>query len=78
MTDLVTAGLGYTVLPACGVRALVKERSLSASPIKDLFITWLVAKPKTRSLGVAAQRFYEAICDMGREQIRDGIWQLHN
>jgi len=69
---------GYTVLPACGVSALVKERALSASPIEDLFITWLVAKPKTRSLSVAAQRFYEAICDMGREQIRANIWQPHN
>ena len=78
MTDLVSAGLGYTVLPACGVSALVKERALSASPIENLFITWLVAKPKTRSLGVAAQCFYEAICDMGREQVRAGIWQPHN
>jgi LysR family nitrogen assimilation transcriptional regulator len=77
MTDLVTAGLGYTVLPACGVRALLKERALSASPIAGLFITWLVAKPATRSLGVAAQRFYDAICDMGQEQVRAGIWHLN-
>lgn len=75
MTDLVTAGLGYTVLPACGVRSQLKERALSASPIEDLFITWLVAKPANRALGVAAQRFYEAICDIGREQVRTGIWQ---
>jgi LysR family transcriptional regulator, nitrogen assimilation regulatory protein len=75
MTDLVSAGLGYTVLPACGVGALLKERLVSASPIESLFVTWLVAKPKTRSLGIAAQRFYDEICDMGREQIRANIWQ---
>jgi LysR family transcriptional regulator, nitrogen assimilation regulatory protein len=40
-----------------------------------LFVTWLVAKPKMRALSIAAQRFYEAICDMGREQIRANIWQ---
>ena len=48
MTDLVIAGLGYTVLPACGVRDLVQAGLVSASPIADLFITWLVARPRTR------------------------------
>lgn len=75
MTDLVSAGLGYTVLPACGVTALVKKGLVSASPVENLFVTWLVAKPKTRTLGIAAQRFYDAICDMGREQIRRNIWR---
>jgi len=78
MTDLVTAGLGYTVLPACGVRALVKERAVSVSPIEGLFVTWLVAKPMARSLGVAAQRFYDAICDIGQQQVRVGVWHLPN
>lgn len=75
MTDLVTAGLGYTVLPACGVRAQLKERALSASPIEDLSITWLLAKPQSRPLSLAAQRFYEAIRTIGQEQIRAGVWQ---
>jgi LysR family transcriptional regulator, nitrogen assimilation regulatory protein len=74
MTDLVIAGLGYTVLPACGVRALLKQGHVSASPIADLSITWMVARPKTRTLGVAAERFYEMLCDLGRKQVRDGAW----
>jgi LysR family nitrogen assimilation transcriptional regulator len=75
MTDLVVAGLGYTVLPACGVRALLKQGGISASPISDLSITWMVARPKTRSLGVAAERFYDMVCEFGRKQIRDGVWE---
>jgi LysR family nitrogen assimilation transcriptional regulator len=75
MTDLVIAGLGYTVLPACGVRSLVKRGQLSASPIADLSITWLVARPKTRSLGVAAERFHDMLCEFGRKQVRDGVWE---
>jgi LysR family nitrogen assimilation transcriptional regulator len=74
MTDLVIAGLGYTVLPACGVRHLVKQRQVSATPIADLSITWLVARPKTRSLGVAAERFHDMLCEFGRKQVRDGVW----
>ena len=74
MTDLVIAGLGYTVLPLCGVRALLKQGQLSASPIADLAITWMVARPKARTLGVAAERFYDMLCELGRKQVRDGIW----
>ncbi|MEI7776041.1 MAG: LysR substrate-binding domain-containing protein [Verrucomicrobiota bacterium] len=75
MTDLVTAGLGYTVLPACGVRALLKERALTASPIENLSITWMVAKPLGRSLSLAAQRFYDAIVAIAARQVVSGVWQ---
>ena len=75
MTDLVTAGLGYTVLPACGVRALLKERALTASPIEGFSITWLVAKPLGRSLNLAAQRFHDAILAIAQKQVAADIWQ---
>lgn len=74
MTDLVQAGIGYTILPACGVRQLLRDRVVSASPIKDAFITWLVAKPKNRSIGIAAQRFYEMLLELGREMTRSGVF----
>lgn len=75
MTDLVTAGLGYTVLPACGIRALLKERALTASPIDGFSITWLVVKPLGRSLNLAAQLFHDAILGIAQKQIAAGIWQ---
>ncbi len=74
MTDLVRADLGYTLLPACGVRALLKEKAVSASPIAGFFITWLVAKPRNRSLGIAAERFYQMLCETGRDLVRSGAW----
>jgi DNA-binding transcriptional LysR family regulator len=76
MTDLVTSGLGYTVLPACGIGALLKNKTVTASPITDCFLTWVVAKPKTRSLGVAAQTLYNMLSEIGEEKIADGTWQL--
>jgi LysR family nitrogen assimilation transcriptional regulator len=75
MTDLVIAGLGYMVLPMCGVRGLLKQGAVSASPIAELSITWLVARPKTHTLGVAAERFCEMLYEFGRKQVRDGVWQ---
>jgi LysR family nitrogen assimilation transcriptional regulator len=75
MTDLVTAGLGYTVLPMCGVRDLLKLKRVSASPISDLFVTWLAARPKSRPLGVAAERFHDALYEFSRKLIAKGVWQ---
>jgi LysR family nitrogen assimilation transcriptional regulator len=75
MTDLVIAGLGYTVLPFCGIRDLLKQGRISASPIADLFITWLVARPKTRTLSVAAERFHDVLCDFSRKLVAKGIWE---
>lgn len=74
MTDLVRAGLGYTVLPACGVRTLIKEKVVSASPIKGFAITWLIARPGARPLSIAAERFYQMLCETGRDLVRDGVW----
>jgi LysR family nitrogen assimilation transcriptional regulator len=74
MTDLVRAGLGDTVLPSCGVRALTKSGQASANPIAGLSITWLVAIPKSRSLSFAAERFCEMLRPISRQQIDKGIW----
>lgn len=75
MTNLVTAGLGYTVLPLCGVREALKLKQVSASPIADLFVTWLVARPKSRPLGAAAERFHDLLCEFSRKLIVKGAWQ---
>jgi LysR family nitrogen assimilation transcriptional regulator len=75
MTNLVTAGLGYTVLPLCGVREALRLKQVSASPIADLFVTWLVARPKSRPLGAAAARFHDLLCEFSRKLIAKGAWQ---
>lgn len=76
MTDLVTSGLGYTVLPACGIRTLLRNKIVTASPIADCYLTWVVAKPKTRSLGIAAQTLYDMLCKIGEQMVADGTWQM--
>jgi LysR family nitrogen assimilation transcriptional regulator len=75
MTDLVTAGLGYTILPFCGIRDLLKQGRVSASPVAELFITWLVARPKMRTMSVAAERFHDILCEFSQRLIAKGFWQ---
>lgn len=74
MTDLVQAGLGYTVLPLCGVRHLLKSRAVTASPIADFHITWIMAKTKSRPLSLAAERFCDLLQEMAREKITERVW----
>lgn len=76
MTDLVIAGLGYTVLPACGVRTLLNKHQVRAAPIAGLFITWLIAKPKSRSLGFTAELFCEALRGIADQQIAQKVWEF--
>jgi hypothetical protein len=77
MTDLVMADLGYTVLPTCGVRSLLKQGKVTASPIAGLFITWLVAKPRARSLSVAAERFYDSLRALAAKQVQRAYGKQH-
>jgi len=76
ITDLVTQGLGFTVLPSCGVYPLVESRYLSASPLVGLHITWIVARPIDRSLSVAARLLQETIRRVVHNIVESGGWPL--
>jgi LysR family nitrogen assimilation transcriptional regulator len=75
MTDLVVAKLGYTVLPACGVRGILNAKQICAITIEDYFITWLIAIPKSRPLSIAAERFCTMLREIAAEQIERKIWR---
>lgn len=76
ITDLVTQGLGYTVLPSCGVYSLVKSGHLSASPLVGLRITWMIARPIDRSLSVAARLLQDIIYRVVQNIVETGGWPL--
>jgi hypothetical protein len=40
----------------------------------DLFVTWLVARPKSWPLGLAAERFHDILCGFSRKLVAKGIW----
>lgn len=43
MTDLVMVGLDYTVLPACGVRALLSQNKITATALAQISTPLVVA-----------------------------------
>ena len=76
MTDLVMQGLGFTVLPSCGVYSLVKAGRLSASPLEGLRITWTIARPMNRSLSIAAQLLFDIVFQVAHDLVETGAWPL--
>jgi LysR family nitrogen assimilation transcriptional regulator len=76
MTDLVQQGLGFTVLPSCGVLSLVRAGHLSASPLAGLRITWTIARPKNRRLSVAARLLFDVVFRVVLDQVETGAWPL--
>jgi LysR family transcriptional regulator, nitrogen assimilation regulatory protein len=76
MTDLVAAGIGYTVLPSCSVISSVDAGEFSASPLAGLTITWTVARPMNRKLSVAARLLLDVILGVSRSLIDSGTWAL--
>ncbi|MBV8851089.1 MAG: LysR family transcriptional regulator [Methylobacteriaceae bacterium] len=74
MTDLVELGLGYTVLPSCGVLPALKEGRLSATKLQDFTIRWVVVRARERLLSNAARALLDTIVQDVREAIADGTW----
>ncbi len=76
MTDLVQEGLGYTILPSCGVLSLVKEGKVSASPVEGLHITWTVARPLSVGMNVTARLLLDVIFQVVEETVTRGAWPM--
>jgi LysR family nitrogen assimilation transcriptional regulator len=76
MTDLVEAGLGYTILPSCGALSLVNSGRLSASPLQGLDITWTIARSGNRVLSVSAELLLALIRDVVAELAGSASWPM--
>jgi LysR family transcriptional regulator, nitrogen assimilation regulatory protein len=76
MTDLVALGLGFTVLPSCGVLSLVKAGRFSASPLTGLRLTWTIARPANRNPSVAARLLLDIVFRTVRNMVETDAWPL--
>lgn len=76
MTDLVELGLGYTVLPSCGALPAVAEGRVSAARLDGIAVSWLLVRPRDRTLGAAARALVAVIEEEVRGSLNDGSWLL--
>lgn len=74
MLDLVSAGLGYTVLPYSGVTDAVTSGAVCAAPIRGLRIAWVVAQSRDRSQTNAVQRASLLLGELCSTAVQSHAW----
>jgi LysR family transcriptional regulator, nitrogen assimilation regulatory protein len=76
MTDLVEAGLGYTILPLSGVNPIGRHQNLSATQIEGMTVTWVLAYPENRPTSPNSRIFAKLIIEEVHMKISKGDWPL--
>jgi len=74
MLDLVRQGLGFAVLPYCAVHELLKANLVSACPVKNLRIEWLIAHSRERALSTAASHLLAMLKAEAEQLTTTGQW----
>jgi LysR family transcriptional regulator, nitrogen assimilation regulatory protein len=73
--DLVHHGLGYSVLPFSGTEDAIRDGYVSASPIRGLRITWVIARSRERVQTIANQRAIELLREIAMTKISKRQWK---
>ena len=74
IVDLVTDGLGFSILPSSAIDAALRARKLAAAPIEELSINWAVVYPLNADLTAAGSAFTNLLYELAKERIASGAW----
>ncbi|WP_371422428.1 LysR family transcriptional regulator [Tardiphaga sp.] len=74
ISNLVTRGTAYSILPYCAIQASLKQGDLSASPIEGLHVNWAFIRPAAGELTLPAKLFRQLLLDIVRKKIENGSW----
>lgn len=72
--DFVGTGLGYSVYSYCGVHEHLEAGKVSAAPIRDFQIQWMLASSKERPLTQATKTFEKMLREQTKAAIESGKW----
>lgn len=73
--DLVSAGLGFSVYSYCGLHDHLVAGKVSAAPIADFEIEWVLASSRERPLTQATRVFETMLRDQAHAVIQSGLWR---
>lgn len=74
MLDLIRRGMGFTVLPVSAVDDLRKQRICSASRVRGLSISWVIAWSKERTRTPVSREASDHIDRLAAQKIDSGEW----
>jgi LysR family transcriptional regulator, nitrogen assimilation regulatory protein len=72
--DLVNRGVGYTVLPFSGVCNALRDRRISACPIRTLRIEWVTARSRERTQTQTTERAIALMRETCHAKAMAGEW----
>jgi LysR family nitrogen assimilation transcriptional regulator len=75
MTSLTRRGVGYCVLPYSGVYELLRERRVSAAPIRNERWGWVIAISREHAMSTATKKLIEMIAEEARLLIDERAWK---
>lgn len=73
--DFVARGRGYGVYSYCGVHEFIEAGRVSAAPIEDFTIEWLLVANRDRPLTLATRVFRQMLIDTAAEAVHSGRWR---
>lgn len=74
--DLVRRGIGYAVLPYCAAHELLDAGMVGVSPVRGLWIHWVVAHSRERSVSLASRRLIDTIFGEAQSMVSAGQWPM--
>lgn len=75
--ELARRGLGYTVIPSCGLHdELLQTGELTAAPIKNLSVTWALHINRSREHSVAVRALTAALRSFVVARVASGEWRF--
>lgn len=75
LSELVAAGLGFTVLPFSAIAQPLRAGALAAGPVEGLSVTWTLITSRERDLSLAGCKLRDLIFEVAQKHIVAGDWR---
>jgi LysR family nitrogen assimilation transcriptional regulator len=73
--DLVQRGIGWSILPYCGVDHMLREGLVSAAPLRGVTFSWVVATSRERRVNQAVRLLADVIVAVARRAVLARRWK---
>lgn len=75
LVDLVSSGMGYTVLPGSRIETPLKRRVISATRLRGIDISWMLINSISRPVSPAMREMEKSILNRAKTLVEKNIWK---
>ena len=74
LTEIVSRGGSWTILPYCAIQQLVEAGRVIVAPVPSMEITWTLVHSRERGLSIPGQKFRDLLIEIASAEIAAGRW----